>query len=164
MIPNGVRSFRVRRTWRNYPIHFLCGALLGAILTLAPVTVFAQAPPGPQPPAPEQPAPKPSAEPKPAAPVEDEGPAFNPVPAEKDVEVATYYIRKGDPDAAIPRLEDAIKVKPDYARPRLMLAQIYEKKSDKENAVKYYREFLQIYPHAPDAKKVREKIAKLSRN
>lgn len=87
---------------------------------------------------------------------------YNPLPAEKDVEVATFYIKKGDPDAAIPRLEEAMKLKPDYAKPRLMLGEIYEKKGDKQNAVKYYSDYLQVYPHAPDAKKVRAKIAKLS--
>lgn len=89
---------------------------------------------------------------------------YNPLPAEKDVEVATFYMRKGDPDASIPRLEEAIKLKPDYAKPRLMLGEIYEKKGDKDNAVKYYREYLQVYPHAPDAKKVQGKIAKLSKS
>jgi len=90
--------------------------------------------------------------------------AYNPLPAEKDVEVASFYMHKGDPDAAIPRLEDAIRVKPDYAKPRLLLAQIYEKKGDKQDAVKYYREYLQVFPHAPDAKKVQEKIDKLSKS
>src|SRR5215831_21173099 len=60
---------------------------------------------------------------------------YNPLPAEKDIEVATFYMRKGDPDAAIPRLEDAIQLKPDYAKPRAMLAQIYEKKGEKDNAL-----------------------------
>lgn len=87
---------------------------------------------------------------------------YNPLPAEKDVEVAAFYQKKGDPDAAIPRLEEAIKLKPDYAKPRLMLGEIYEKKGDKQNAVKYYGDYLRVYPHAPDAKKVRAKIAKLS--
>lgn len=73
-------------------------------------------------------------------------------------------MRKGDPDASIPRLEEAIKLKPDYAKPRLMLGEIYEKKGDKDNALKYYREYLQVYPHAPDAKKVEGKIAKLSKS
>jgi len=89
-------------------------------------------------------------------------PKYNPLPAEQDVEVGTYYMHKGDPDAAISRFEDAIQLKADYAKPRMLLAQIYEKRGDKANAVKYYREYLQVYPHAPDAKKVQAKIAKLT--
>ncbi len=71
-------------------------------------------------------------------------------------------MRKGDPDASIPRLEEAIRLRPNYAKPRLMLAEIYEKKDDKENALKYYRDYLRVYPQAPDAKKIQKKIAKLS--
>jgi tetratricopeptide (TPR) repeat protein len=89
-------------------------------------------------------------------------PKYNPLPAEQDVDVGTYYMHKGDADAAISRFEDAIQLKADYARPRMLLAQIYEKKGDKANAVKYYKEYLQVYPHAPDAKKVQAKIAKLT--
>jgi TolA-binding protein len=44
-----------------------------------------------------------------------------------------------------------------------MLAEIYEKKGDRESALKYYRQYLQVFPHAPDAKKVQEKIARLSK-
>lgn len=76
--------------------------------------------------------------------------------------MATFYMRKGDPDASIPRLEEAIRLRPNYAKPRLMLAEIYEKKDDKENALKYYRDYLRVYPQAPDAKKIQKKIAKLS--
>jgi len=89
-------------------------------------------------------------------------PKYNPLPAEQDVDVGTYYMHKGDADAAISRFEDAIQLKADYAKPRMLLAQIYEKKGDKANAVKYYKEYLQVYPHAPDAKKVQAKIAKLT--
>jgi tetratricopeptide (TPR) repeat protein len=91
-------------------------------------------------------------------------PPYNPLPAENDVEVATFYMKKGDPDAAIPRLQEAIQLMPNLAKPRLLLGEIYEKKGDKETAVKYYREYLQVFPHAPDAKKVQEKIAKLSKS
>jgi tetratricopeptide (TPR) repeat protein len=89
-------------------------------------------------------------------------PKYNPLPAEQDVEVGTFYMHKGDSDAAIGRFEDAIQLKADYAKPRILLAQIYEKKGDKANAVKYYKEYLQVYPHAPDAKKVQAKIEKLT--
>ena len=92
----------------------------------------------------------------------DQGGKYDPLPAEKDVEVGTFYMRKGDYDAAIPRFEDAIQRKADYAKPRLLLAQSYEKKGDKPAAVKYYKAYLEVYPHAPDAKKVQEKIEKLS--
>jgi len=88
---------------------------------------------------------------------------YDPLPAEKDVEVATYYLHKGDPDAAIPRLEEAIELQPKVAKPRLLLAEAYEKKKDPSSAIKYYREYLQVFPAAPDAKKIQKKIEDLSR-
>jgi len=81
---------------------------------------------------------------------------------EEDMEVASYYIHKGDPDAAIPRLEEAIRLKPKLAKPRLMLAEVYEKKGDAAAAVKCYKEYLQVFPNAPDQKKVEKKIEKLT--
>jgi tetratricopeptide (TPR) repeat protein len=89
-------------------------------------------------------------------------PAYNPLPAEQDVDVGVFYMHKGDVDAAIPRFEDAIQLRPNYAKPRLLLAEAYEKKGEKSNAVKYYKEYLKVFPGAPDAKKVQKKIEKLS--
>jgi Tfp pilus assembly protein PilF len=86
----------------------------------------------------------------------------SPVSAEKDIQVGTFYMHKGDTDAAIPRFEDAIRQQPKLARPRILLAEAYEKKGDKIGAVKYYREYLQVFPHAPDATKVEKKIEKLT--
>jgi len=85
-----------------------------------------------------------------------------PSSAEEDVEVASYYVHKGDPDAAIPRLEDAIRLKPKWAKPRLMLAEIYEKKGDAAAAVKCYKDYLQAVPNAPDEKKIEKKMEKLA--
>ena len=87
---------------------------------------------------------------------------YNPLDAEKDVEVGQFYMRKGDVDAAIPRFEDAIRARENYAEPRRLLGEAYEKKRDKQNAVKYYKDYLKVYPGAPDAKKIQSKIDKLS--
>jgi tetratricopeptide (TPR) repeat protein len=81
---------------------------------------------------------------------------------EKDMEVAEYYIHKGDPDAAIPRLAEAIQNKPKLPKPRLMLAEVYEKKGDAPDALRCYKEYLEAFPSAPDAKKIEKKIEKLS--
>lgn len=70
-------------------------------------------------------------------------------------------MHKGDVDAAIPRFEDAAKLRPEYGKPRLLLAEAYEKKHDASTALKYYKEYLRVYPHAPDAKKIEKKIEKL---
>jgi tetratricopeptide (TPR) repeat protein len=88
---------------------------------------------------------------------------YNPFPAEQDIEVGMFYLHKGDVDAAIDRFLDAIQQRPNFAKPRLLLGKAYEKKHDNESAVKYYKEYLQVLPGAPDAKEVRKKIEKLSK-
>jgi tetratricopeptide (TPR) repeat protein len=88
---------------------------------------------------------------------------YNPLPAQQDIEVGTYYLHKGDIDAAIDRFLDAIQQRPSFAKPRLLLGKAYEKKHDNESAVKYYKEYLKVLPGAPDAKEVQKKIEKLSK-
>ena len=44
---------------------------------------------------------------------------------------AQFYMHKGDVDAAIGRFQDAADVAPNLAKPRLLLAEAYEKKDDK---------------------------------
>ncbi len=84
------------------------------------------------------------------------------VSAEEDIEVGTFYMHKGDTDAAIPRFEDAIRQKPRLGKPRILLAEAYEKKGDKPNAAKSYEEYLQVFPNAVDKKKIEKKIEKLN--
>ena len=88
---------------------------------------------------------------------------YNPFPAQQDVEVGMFYLHKGDVDAAIDRFLDAIQQRPNFAKPRLLLGKAYEKKKDYESAVKYYKEYLQVLPGAPDAKEVQKKIENLSK-
>jgi tetratricopeptide (TPR) repeat protein len=87
---------------------------------------------------------------------------YDPYPAQKDLEVGMFYLHKGNVDAAIDRFKDAIQLRPNFAKPRLLLAEAYEKKGDKAEALKYYKEYLQVFPSAPDSKNVRKKIEKLS--
>lgn len=93
----------------------------------------------------------------------DANPKYDPFPAVHDMDVGSFYLHKGDIDAAIDRFLDAAKLRPNYALPRLLLGEAYEKKGDKASAVKYYKEYLQVFPTAPDAKKIQKKIEKLSK-
>lgn len=88
---------------------------------------------------------------------------YDPYHAMKAMEVGEFYLKKGDLDAALDRFQDAIKYKYDFARPRLLIAEIYERKHDDAQAVRYYSDYLKMLPQAPDAKKVRERIDKLSK-
>ena len=76
--------------------------------------------------------------------------------------MAGYYMRKGDMNAAIPRLQEAVQLKPKYAKARLMLAEAYEKSHNPDDAAKAYQGYLKEFPNASDAKKIQKKIEKLS--
>jgi tetratricopeptide (TPR) repeat protein len=103
-------------------------------------------------------------------PVEDDGksksgaskdpsqPRYDPLRAEKDIEVGTYYMRKGNIDAAIDRFQDAIESHPNYALPFKLLGEAQEKKGLKREAVKSYTRYLEIYPHAEDRDKIIKRI------
>jgi tetratricopeptide (TPR) repeat protein len=116
---------------------------------------------------PPAPAPKPQDQPK-AKPNSDSAtqsapdqPKWDPLRAEKDLEVGKYYMNKGDVDAAIDRFMDAADAKPGYAIPYRYLGEAYEKKGQKKPAVKAYQRYLDLYPKADDGDKIRKKIEKL---
>src|ERR1700730_10958609 len=93
---------------------------------------------------------------KPAVLPHEADPAWDPFHAQQDVDVGMFYLHKGDVDAAITRFEDAVRLRANFAKPRLLLAEAYEKKGDPSEALRYYKEYLQVLPNAPDAKKIRE--------
>jgi tetratricopeptide (TPR) repeat protein len=122
--------------------------------------------------APQEESPKPSPTPaqKPSKPNTDSAtqnapdqPVWDPLRAEKDLEVGQYYMRKGDLDAAIDRFQDATVAKPGYAIPFRYLGEAQEKKKLKKQAIRSYRRYLDLVPHADDAQKVRNKIEKLQK-
>jgi tetratricopeptide (TPR) repeat protein len=88
-------------------------------------------------------------------------PTWDPLRAEKDLEVGQYYMRRGDVDAAIDRFQDATVAKPGYAIPFRFLGEAQEKKGLRKQAIKSYRRYLDLYPHAEDREKIQKKIDKL---
>ena len=136
----------------------LCALGLGADARI----IVAQDPPAADPPTakkPDQTKPKPNTDS--AVESAPDQPKWDPLRAEKDMEVGKYYMKKGDIDAAIDRFEDATEAKPGYAIPFLYLGEAYEKKGSKKKAVKAYQRYLDLYPHAEDGDKIRKKIERL---
>ena len=88
-------------------------------------------------------------------------PTWDPLRAEKDLEVGQFYLKKGDLDAAIDRFQDAAEAKPGFAIPYRFLGEAQEKKGQKKQAIKSYTRYLDLYPHAEDAAKIKKKIDKL---
>jgi len=88
-------------------------------------------------------------------------PAWDPLRAEKDLEVGQHYMHRGDYDAAIDRFQDAIEAKPGYATPFRYLGEAQEKKGLKKQAINSYQRYLDLYPRAEDADKIKKKVEKL---
>src|SRR5690348_17399720 len=88
-------------------------------------------------------------------------PTWDPLRAEKDLEVGQYYMRKGDVDAAIDRFQDATTAKPGFAIPYRFLGEAQEKKGLKKQAIKSYQRYLDMVPHAEDGAKIKKKLEKL---
>ena len=88
-------------------------------------------------------------------------PTWDPLRAEKDIEVGQHYMHNGDYDAAIDRFQDAIQAKPGYAIPFRYLGEAQEKKGLKKRAIKSYQRYLDLYPHAEDGAKIKKKLEKL---
>jgi tetratricopeptide (TPR) repeat protein len=134
--------------------------LAGSGLSLMARPAFAQDPAPDAPPKKQDPTkPKPNTDS--AIKSAPDQPKWDPLRAEKDLEVGKYYMKKGDMDAAIDRFEDATEAKPGYAIPFRYLGEAYEKKNKKKQAVKAYQRYLDLYPHAEDAEKIQKKIEKL---
>ena len=133
----------------------------GAVCCTAPRASAQDATPAP--PSKQQEAPKTKPKPNTDSAIQSapDQPKWDPLRAEKDLEVGKYYMKKGDVDAAIDRFQDAAEAKPGYAIPFRYLGEAYEKKGQKKPAVKAYQRYLDLYPHAEDGDKIRKKIEKL---
>ena len=88
-------------------------------------------------------------------------PMWDPLRAEKDIEVGKFYMAKGDVDAAIDRFNDAIVAKPGFEIPFRYLGESQEKKGLKRQAIKSYTRYLDLLPHADDRNKIQKRIDKL---
>jgi tetratricopeptide (TPR) repeat protein len=94
----------------------------------------------------------------PPTPVE---PTYDPLRANKSVEIGSFYLKRGNYDAAIERFQDATHFQPKLARPYSLLGEAYERKGDVDSALAAYRKYLSVYRNAPDREKILKRIEKL---
>jgi tetratricopeptide (TPR) repeat protein len=88
---------------------------------------------------------------------------WDPLTANKDMEVGLFYLKKGNYDAAIDRFTEAARLHPGLALPYLRLGETYEKKKDLPMAVAAYRKYLELYRTAPDANSVQKHTNQLEK-
>ena len=100
------------------------------LLTRAPSVRAQQIDPSTPPPPP--PAEAPPEPPTPTAPAE---PVFDPLHAQKSIEIGSFYLKKGNYDAAIDRFMDATRFQPKLAISWKLLAEAFEKKHGDDCAI-----------------------------
>ncbi len=92
---------------------------------------------------------------------EPPAPTLDVLAAQKNVEIGSFYLKRGDYEAAIDRFKDATQNQPKFAEPWRLLGEAYEKKKDLPEAIDSYQHYLLLYPHAPNRKKLEDHIAEL---
>jgi len=133
------------------------------VSTTAPTAAPTSAPPSAasQPIDPSIPPLPPSADSEPEPPAAPSGPVFDPLHAERSIDIGTFYLKKGSYDAAIDRFVEASNYQPTLAMPWKLLGEAYEKKREYAKAAESYNKYLQILPHAADAAKIKKLISEL---
>jgi tetratricopeptide (TPR) repeat protein len=86
---------------------------------------------------------------------------FDPLHAQRSLDIGTFYLKKGSYDAAIDRFIESSNYQPNLAMPWRMLGEAYEKKHEYAKAIEAYNKYLRILPHAADAAKINKTISDL---
>lgn len=101
-----------------------------------------------------------------APPEEDENLAvkqysFNPLQANKELQVGNEYFKKHSYKAAAMRFREATKWNANLAEAWLRLGEAEEKRRNGKDAKEAYTKYLELVPEAKDSAEIRKKIAKL---
>ena len=101
-----------------------------------------------------------------APPEEDENLAvrqysFNPLQANKELQVGNEYFKKHSYKAAAMRFREATKWNANLAEAWLRLGEAEEKRRNGKDAKEAYTKYLELAPEAKGAAEIRKKIAKL---
>ena len=87
--------------------------------------------------------------------------AFNPLQAQKELEVGDEYLKKGALAAAVARYTEATKWNPTLAEAYFKLGKAQEKFKDPKAAKDAYSKYLQLAPDAKNAGEVKKHLAKM---
>src|SRR5215470_18306087 len=87
---------------------------------------------------------------------------WNPMKAIKDIEVGDYYFKRKNYRAARDRYKEALYYKENDAVSTFRIGQCEEKIGTKEEAKRYYEQYLKILPEGPFAKEAHASIERLA--
>ena len=88
---------------------------------------------------------------------------WNPMKANKDIQVGDYYFKRKNYKAALDRYKEALYYKNNDAVASFRIAVCQEKLGDKAEARKYFEQYLKILPEGPLAKDAHASLAKLAK-
>jgi tetratricopeptide (TPR) repeat protein len=88
-------------------------------------------------------------------------PAFDPLHAQKSIDVGQYYLKTGNYPAAIDRFKEAIAYQGNLALPWDLLGEAYEKEHELDDAIAAYQKYLSLLPDGKEPDRVRKHLAKL---
>jgi tetratricopeptide (TPR) repeat protein len=135
-------------------------ALLLSTLVALPARAQDQPKQAPKPPA-QQPQTVEQEPPEEDANLKPEEYSFNPLQANKDMQIGTLYFKKHSYKAAAGRFREATKWNPNLAEAWLRLGEAEEKRKNRADAKEAYAKYLELQPEAKDAAEIRKKIASL---
>ena len=85
----------------------------------------------------------------------------NSAPAQHDVEVGEYYMKREKYDAAIDRFAEAVKLMPDYAQAYKLMGEAYEKKKFLPEARQAYQKFLGCKASPKESEEIQKRVTRL---
>jgi tetratricopeptide (TPR) repeat protein len=85
----------------------------------------------------------------------------NSAPAQHDVEVGLYYMKKEKYDAAIDRFKEATRLMPDYGLPYKLMGEAYEKKKFLPEARQAYQKYLTFLVSSKEAEEIQKRVTRL---
>jgi len=88
---------------------------------------------------------------------------YNPMMAEKSVDIGRFYLKKKNYVAAIERFLEALEYQPNRIEAFEELGNAYEKKGDIEQALAVYKDFVTKFPISPKVEDFQKKIVKLEK-
>jgi tetratricopeptide (TPR) repeat protein len=86
---------------------------------------------------------------------------FNPLQANKELQVGLEYYKKHSYKAAAARFREATNWNPNLAEAWLRLGEAEEKRKNAKDAKDAYAKYLDLQPEAKDAAEIRKRIASL---
>ena len=87
--------------------------------------------------------------------------SFNPLQANKELQVGIEYLKKHSYKAAAGRFREATNWNPNLAEAWLRLGEAEERRKNRKDAKEAYAKYLELQPQAKDAGEIRKKIAGL---